>query len=205
MDSLPENKLYANYQALQEVERMENVSQNRNPELWYQSLEKCFKLFSLNCRSLKKHILDIKADPMVQMADVMCFYETWLDNNRNDGMFNIEGYNLHLNSVGPGKGLAVYHRRFNFEPEIILSDENLQVSKLSGDKIDVLAIYRSDEGSQTDLAAKVKENTSKSKITLLVGDFNLCAVEDYHSMMSTCLREMGYIQLVTQPTHIQGL
>ena len=117
----------------------------------------------------------------------------------------IEGYNLHLNSVGRGKGLAIFYRRLEFQPKIILKSENLQISKLSGDQVDIVSIYRSYEGSQTELIAKIKENTSQTKTTLLVGDFNLCAVEDNSSTLSTGLVEMGYNQLVSQPTHIRGL
>ena len=205
LESLPDEKIYANHKALDEVERMNSVSKNENPVHWYKRIETSFKLLSLNCRSLNKHIHDIRADPMMQMAEVMCFYETWQESNRNDGTLSIEEFKLHLNSFGPGKGLAIYYKSNCCQPEIILNDQNLQISKLSGDKIDVIAVYRSNDGSQTDLVTKVKDITSQSKKTFLVGDFNLCAVEDSDSPMSTGLREMGYRQLVSQPTHIKGL
>ena len=34
--SLPENKFYASQQALEELQRLDNVSVNRNPPLWEQ-------------------------------------------------------------------------------------------------------------------------------------------------------------------------
>ena len=78
------------------------------------------------------------------------------------------------------------------------------MSKLSHPQFDVIVIYRSKEGSQETLIKAIRNSTSQTKTTIVMGDFNLCAVEDHHSVMSQGMLQLGYFQLVTRATHIGG-
>ena len=62
----------------------------------------------MDCRSLRSKIEDIKKDFEHGMSDIICFTEMGLE--KYDSLFNLEidGYLLHVNSVGCGKGIATY-------------------------------------------------------------------------------------------------
>ena len=204
IDSLPLEKLYASQKALDEVKRMELVSFNKNPSPWFCVDQNLFKIASLNCRSLRKHIKDIECDPTIMKADVVCLLETWLCEGEDDNQYNIQGFKLDLNSIGSGKGLAIFFKEKRCHTNVLIKEDNLQMSKLSHPQFDVIAIYRSRDGSQETLIEAVKNNTSQTKITIVMGDFNLCAVEDHNSVMSQGMLQLGYSQLVTRATHIGG-
>ena len=60
IDSLPDNKFYASLKALSELERLENVSINKNPQIWDKLKEGSLNIALLNCHSLCDKIIDIK-------------------------------------------------------------------------------------------------------------------------------------------------
>ena len=73
------NKIQANKSVLTEVERMEKVSKNMNPNNWDNLKVKGLRLTSLNIRSLKKHIKDVREDKISMKSDIICLQETWLE------------------------------------------------------------------------------------------------------------------------------
>ena len=205
IDSLPVDKLYASQKALDEVKRMEHVSLNVNPSPWFCKDEQGIKIASLNCRSLIKHFLDVKSDPMMMQANVICLTETWLCEADYGRRFDIDGYGLHLNSFGFGKGLGVFFKDRDCSTKILVKENKLQISKLSQSQFDVIAVYRSKEGSQEQLIDTVQNNTSQTKPTIVMGDFNLCAIEDQNCVISQGMLKLGFSQLVTNATHIGGI
>ena len=42
------------------------------------------------------------------------------------------------------------------------------------------------------------------KTTVIGGDFNICAMTKENNFLTKSLKEMGFKQIVTKPTHIQG-
>ena len=204
LEDLPVNKLYASKKALDENEKMKKRSMNSNPTPWFNHEPSSFKIASLNCRSLNKHFDDVRNDPMVLEADVICLSETWLSHLENGHQFKIDGYNVHLNSVGSGKGLAIYFKGKESVAEVLVNDDKLQISKVTCPQIDVIAVYRTSQGSQERLVEAVRSSTNQTKPTLVVGDFNLCAVADNNSIVSKTLRQLGFSQIVTRATHIKG-
>ena len=185
------------------MKRMELVSINNNPTAWFSLNHEDFKVASLNCRSLRKHMVDIRTDPMIRRADVICLTETWINASDSGDGLEMDGYKLHLNSVGHGKGLAIFHHE-NYVSEIIVKAEKFQISKLTHYQFDVFAVYRSNEGCQNTIIEAVRCSTIKSKPTIVVGDFNLCASEDRNCAMSHGMKELGFSQFVKRSTHIKG-
>ena len=204
LEYLPTEKLYASVKALDAVDMMETKSMNKNPTSWFKLLPNSFKVASLNCRSLQKHIDDIRSDPMILQAKVICLSETWVKETDDGDQYRIDGYELHLNSAGPGKGLAIFFKGDGSVSEVIVKDNQLQISKISDALFDVIAVYRSNQGSQERFVEAVRCSMSHSKPTLVVGDINLCAVSDNDSVASTGLRQLGFSQMVTRSTHIKG-
>ena len=205
LEYLPTEKLYASIKALHAVEMMEIKSINKNPTPWFKLQPSSFKVASLNCRSLRKHIQDIRGDPMLLKANIICLSETWISEAEDVDQYHIDGYQLHLNSVGKGKGLAIYFKGISHAvSEVILKEDKLQISKIIGEVFDVITIYRSNQGNQDTLVNAVKCSMSFDKPNLVVGDINLCAVSDKESVASRGLRQLGFTQMVTRSTHIKG-
>jgi hypothetical protein len=64
-------KLYPSQKALRELERMNRVSINENPDPWSKKTENTLKIVSLNCSGLKAHFQDIKTDDRLLKADMI--------------------------------------------------------------------------------------------------------------------------------------
>ena len=101
----PASKFYANNKALDKLERLERVSVNRNKPQWEQRIKWSRKIALLNCRSLNKHIEDMKCDPILSFSDLICLNETWLKTDLVEEKWKMSGFELHLNSIGDGKGV----------------------------------------------------------------------------------------------------
>ena len=142
---------------------------------------------------------------MLLKANIICLSETWISKAEDVDKYHIDGYQLHLNSVGKGKGLAIYFKGISHAvSEVILKEDKLQISKIIGEVFDVITIYRSNQGNQDTLVNAVKCSMSFDKPNLVVGDINLCAVSDNESVASRGLRQLGFTQMVTRSTHIKG-
>ena len=114
LGSLPKDKFYADGQALEELKRLHSVSFNKNPPLWEQQLTWSLKIFSFNIRSLNENLEDLKYDPTIKFSDIICLSETWLTTDSDVNGLKLHDYDLHLNSVGHGKGIAVYFNADKF-------------------------------------------------------------------------------------------
>ena len=92
-----------------EVARMEEVSVNMNPTKWMNPATTGLKVCSFNTRSLRKHIEDVRSDPVLLKSDILCLQETWLmDGEEKDERYQLDGFKACFASKGHGKGLAVY-------------------------------------------------------------------------------------------------
>jgi exonuclease III len=146
-----------------------------------------------------KHIGD---DPVVKQSDVICLSETWLNSDQIDEELDIEGYELHTNSFGHGRGLATYFRKEEFKPNGDIKEATFQLTKLSSENVDVISVYRSNE-------AKIKEFSDQLlfdplKTTVLCGDFNICFKAERHNKLIKTLEDHGFEQFVKEATHIRG-
>ena len=204
VDKLDPDKIIVSEKVKAEAARMATVSLNTNPCEWMNPTEMGLRVCSLNCRSLRKHIGDVKTDPMLLQGEVICLQETWLENGEGEqSRYQLEGYEGHFTSVGPGKGVAVFVKEgLNILGVHKFTDHNIQLTKIVLRQMDIIAIYRSQEEPLLSAAHHLKNFIDSGKDTLIIGDVNVCATKA--NPISNYLQGEGFHQLVTLPTHIQG-
>ena len=139
LESLPEEKIRASPKALAELEKMNAKSINQNPIPWKQKQENAIKIASLNCMNLNYNHEEIVHDPTLMESTLLAVSETWLDEKTK---LYLNGYNVHFNSVGSGKGLALYYKPGTFTPSADIKQEKMQISKLGSGELEVIQVYR---------------------------------------------------------------
>ena len=70
--------------------------------------------------------------------------------------------------------------------------------------MDVIGIYRSQEGNVTRLITELNGLIKEGKATVIGGDFNICALAYPRNYVTQNLRDMGFKQLMNKSTHIEG-
>ena len=194
LGSLPRNKFYADSHALEELERLDRVSVNKNPTVWEKDHAWSLKICSFNIRSLAEHIEDLRSDQMIMFSDIICLCETWLINDINQqDTLKLNNYELHLNSAGHGKGLAVYYNAEKFKHCIDVKKPLFQITKMRSEDVDVISVYRSSGGSQTELLDSLKFMIEEYNPTIICGDFNLCLVESRSQPFLNALLNMDHV------------
>ena len=204
VDKLDPDKIKVNMNVKAEAARMAKVSLNNNPCEWMDPTEVGLRVCSLNCRSLRKHIDDVKSDPFLLQGNVICLQETWLENGEEEqGSYQLEGYQGYFTSVGPGKGVAVYVKE---ELTILrvhkFTDHHIQLIKIVLRELDIINIYRSQAEPLLSAAHHLQNIIDREREILIIGDVNFCATKA--NPISNYLQGEGFHQLVTLPTHIQG-
>ena len=61
--------------------------------------------------NLKNNHIDLEQDQTILKSIIITLTETWLDREE----LGIDGYKSHFNSIGSGKGIAVYIKDDNFK------------------------------------------------------------------------------------------
>ena len=162
------------------------------------------KISSLNCRSLKKHFEDIASDASLLMSDIICLNETWLETDEITEEVQISKYDLHLNSKGKGKGIAIYYKREIFKHAFDIKEDEMQLSKFISTNLDIIVLYRSQRGNYRNLNQNMAEMKTEGKLTLIIGDFNFCYQNSPCNTTRKYLENQNYCQLIREPTHIEG-
>ena len=188
-----------------EVARMEEVSVNMNPTKWMNPATTGLKVCSFNTRSLRKHMEDVRSDPVLLKSDILCLQETWLmDGEEKDERYQLDGFKACFASKGHGKGLAVYVKEgVDYESMTLIPEANIQMMKITMAKLDIITVYRSDSEPEFRAAHFLSQLIDPNKDTLVVGDMNYCAVKEKKDLGKFLARE-GFSQLVSLPTHIGG-
>ena len=127
--------------------------------------------------------------------------ETWLEKGTE---LQISGYTAHFNSIGPGKGLAVYLKDDRFKKTITINLEKMQIMKLESQDLEFITVYRSEQGNSTELLQYIKESINQNSATVISGDFNICYNTHRNNKITKFLETNGFKQLVTEATHIRG-
>ena len=198
------NAFNCNPNALDEVNQLTDISLNKNPSSWFKDIEG-LKISCLNVRSLSKHFEDLKVDFSMLKSNILVLTETWIPPNTNDAQFQLEDfYPPIINSIGRGKGLCIYYDNEEFAEECNANGENFQITKITSENLDVIGVYRSENGNKTELISNLQEILSPTKDTVILGDFNIDYLKDQANVISSTLRSLGFKQVVKQPTHILG-
>ena len=116
----------------------------------------------------------------------------------------MSGFELHLNSIGEGKGVATYVKTGEMRPKNNIKNPQAQISLLSSADLDVVNVYRSQGMNNAELAEQLENIIDKSKLTVICGDFNLCYIEDRDNEVTRMLENIGFTQLVSEATHYKG-
>ena len=72
------------------------------------------------------------------------------------------------------------------------------------EEIDVVGVYRSQEGDMTDLIEKLDDIIDDHKTTIVGGDMNICILSSPHNYLTKGMQDRGFRQLVNKATHIDG-
>ena len=176
LEEMDPDKIRVEEKVLAEANRMRKVSLNNNPGSWANPKVEGLRVASLNVSSLRKHMGDVKTDPHLMHADVLCLSETWLtEDEEGQPQYQLEGYSSFFLSQGRGKGLVVYVRRgVRVQDVKHHSSTHLQMLKLSFEGLDIIPIYRSKEEPLYSVAYHLQNILHKTTTTLLIGDINYC-------------------------------
>ena len=205
LDELPENKIYPIKKAQDEIARLEEVSINQNPNEWDKKKEMdVTKITYLNSRSLLDKFEHVRSDQSLSQSDVLVLAETWIPKDTVVGKkYELEGYDVHLNSTGRGKGLAIFFK-IEIENVIDYNENKINITKIECDEFDIIAVYRSEEGSLEGLVSKLLDILNFSKSTVVDGDMNVCNRKRPSNLLKTSLEELGFKELIKQATHLEG-
>ena len=204
LDGLPENKIYPIKKAQEEIKRLEEFSMNRNPKIWDKNCgNDAIKISYLNCRSLVNRFENIRTDVSLKQSDVLVLAETWIQNTVKGDKFELEDYETHLNNTGRGKGLALFYR-MDAEKVDDYNEDKINITKIEFAKIDVIAVYRSENADLDSLTIKLEEILNLSKTTLVVGDMNICNNKRPDNKLKRFLEGLGFTEVVREATHIDG-
>ena len=204
LGSLPDKCFRTNEKCLSELERMTNISINKNPPVWEKTYDWSLKIALLNCHSILDKIEHIKLDTALWFADVVCLSETWLKDDSLDERLSQEGFNMTVNSYGGkrGKGILTYYKLCMFSPKTDIKEEDLQITMLSSNTTDIISVYRS--STNKTLVTHLKHLIHPEKKVVICGDFNFCYIENRGSSILQFLRQDGFYQFVPHATHIEG-
>ena len=204
IDGFDPDKIYPSKKALNELERMNSVSWNNNPSCWNKDMKEVIKILSLNCAGIKPHFEDIKTDVKLRKADIITLLETSLLENDKEEEFELLGYSKSSIKSGNGKGIITFFKSETFTAKDTINSEQFQIAKHSHENIDVIGIYRSQIGNCSKLIQDLKQLIDERRVTIIIGDFNICYRENTLNKIPQGLKQLGFKQLVHEPTHIQG-
>ena len=109
-----------------------------------------------------------------------------------------------LSNTGPGKGLALFIRDDTFQHRINITEEKMQITLVGSNELDVITVYRSEQGSTLQLIQHLRDLMNPGKAIVICGDFNICYNETRNNRVTKFLNQLGFSQLMKEPTHIRG-
>jgi hypothetical protein len=125
------------------------------------------------------------------------------DQHHDEDKLQIEGFKLHLNSVGrKGKGLGVYYKDKIVAIGQTYNDKNRQISTMKRRELCVIGLYRS--AADTTLSNSLRTIIPAVGPMIVTGDFNICLARSPEHEVFKTLRTMGFKPLITEATHFTG-
>ena len=85
-----------------------------------------------------------------------------------------------------------------------VNQNGFSIIKLENEKLDIIGIYRSQNGNVVNIVKELEAMIEIKKTTVIGGDLNLCAVTEGHNYVTASLKELGFQQIVKKSTHIDG-
>ena len=78
------------------------------------------------------------------------------------------------------------------------------MTKLVSDEVDIIAVYRSDQGNLDHIIQHLKNLIEHGKNTVVTGDLNICYNANRNNIVTKYLENEGFIQYMKEATHIKG-
>ena len=134
----------------------------------------------------------------------MVLAETWIQqNDEKCSTYELESFKAHLNNCGRGKGLAAFYKQ-EFRHANDLNEENINITKLESIDMDVIAVYRSQDGNIATLINNLQDLINLNKTTLIIGDMNICSMEKPNNKLLMYLENKSFKQIIKKATHTEG-
>ena len=73
---------------------------------------------------------------------------------------------------------------------------------MESEVLDIIGVYRSQEGNVMDLISKLESLIDPGKTSVIGGDMNICGLPHLNNYVTTSMKEMGFQQIVTRATHM---
>lgn len=177
LQEVPKKKLYADTKAIEEVQRLEAISINKNLSPWNKQDSAITKIAFLNIQSIQNKMDWIASDHSLQQATSIFISETWLD--ENDSSISLPGYHdVHIDRVN--------------------------ITKLVSPNLEAIGVYRSSNGNVETLIETLKTMIVPNRNTVIGGDFNLDLLKNGSNLLTRYLTSQGFKQVVSKATHTGG-
>ena len=204
MDRIKETAFRIDPQAKEELALMNARSLNANPTAWRKEGERVTKIAALNVMNLRHNWKFASKDPTLLLADLICFSETWVEDEAEENVFMIDGYKASFNSAGNGKGVVGY-----FKPEVFTHKADCklggaQLSLFESEAVDVIHIYRSQQQRLGEIVEQVREWKKEGRLTIVCGDLNVCLKKEPGNAFSQEMERMGLSKIGKEATHVLG-
>ena len=143
---------------------------------------------------------DLLKEKTIMRSSIIELSETWLDMNKS---LPIDGYKAHFNSIGPGKGLAIYMKDKVSQPTVDIKEEKMQTIKIESSVLQVILVYRSEPGSTLKLIEQLESIIDMEMATLICGYFSICCKMSSNNRVTKFIETKRFRQLMQAPTHIK--
>ena len=156
------------------------------------------QIMCLNVLSLANNFVVISQKMKASKCHVVCLQETWLDETNSGDAYQVENYELCLNSRGRGRGIATYFVE-SFEETDSINHADCQITRISSEDIEIINLYRSKECHN--LEQLIHSLINLKKKTIVVGDTNLnFEMQKNQNFVKMMTEDLKFEQLVTRPT-----
>ena len=207
MSSFNQNMIKTNKKALEEATKLHNHALiNQEHQSWCALEQSTLKISSLNARSLRKHFSSLAVDFVLLHSNIICINETFLSAADNMKQFSLPHYKLITCSGGRGSGVAVYIKdNLNIVGGFDANKTSHQILKVQFPNFDLVAVYRSpSQLNEDDFLSDLQLCIDQDQKTIICGDFNIAYGKSRSNITPLWRRQVGFIQIINQPTHIQG-
>ncbi len=193
-------KIRCNPQALEKDQQMllDYVRHNKmNP---WTRIQNDVNIAMLNIRSIGRNLEHALLDGILTTAHTLCLVETWLGRNNLPPYCELYPYHAAVSS-GKGKGCCVISKdTINVLGSVERS--NVQWMKFVQKGKVIGLVYQSPTCSQQESKEMMAMLVTKERPSVVVGDFNTDAKTATNK--NSHLLSMGYVQLISEPTHDEG-
>ena len=182
--------------ALNEANRLQEIFEKDDDQ---NEEDQKFKISFLNTRSLKKHEIDLRMEPLLMKADIFCLCETWLNESES---VPFEGFEGIFANAGRGKGIAAFVKNFPTQEPVKIIEKNFSSVIIHINRMVLVFMYVSKECDQDEVIKVLSDYALGKKPTAVIGDFNW----NYNDSckIKTFFEKNLFQQVITEPTHDMG-